>query len=82
MSPSTWSTESTSTTASQNSIRYIADITVSGAHTGYLRGDVTINKLTRTIAPTTPTSAITSDIDGDVLVLMDPARIADAQRSA
>ncbi len=37
--------ESTSTTASQNTIRYHADITVSGAQTGYLRGDVTINKL-------------------------------------
>ena len=75
-------TESTSTTASQNSVRYLADINVSGAHTGYLRGDVTINKLTRTITPTTTGSMITSDVDGDVLVLLDPARISEAQQDA
>jgi hypothetical protein len=75
-------TESASTTASQNSVRYLADINVSGAHTGYLRGDVTINKLTRTITPTTTGSMITSDVDGDVLVLLDPARISEAQQDA
>nr|WP_202422748.1 Ig-like domain-containing protein [Gordonia sp. SID5947] len=80
-------TESTSAPASQNTIRYRADITVTGAKTGYLTGDVTINKLTRSITPTTPatdttpSSMITSSLDGDVLVLLDPARIADARAS-
>lgn len=75
-------TESTSADASQSSIRYIVDINVTGAHTGYLRGDVTINKTTRKIVPTTPTSAITSELDQDVLVLLDPERIAGAQQTS
>ncbi|MBS9376055.1 hypothetical protein [Rhodococcus sp. B50] len=75
-------TESTSANANESRIRYIADINVTGAHTGYLRGDVTIDKTTRKIVPTTPTSAITSELDGDVLVLLDPARIAEAQQTA
>jgi hypothetical protein len=75
-------TESTSAGASQNKIRYISDITVTGAHTGYLRGDVTIDKTTRKITATTPGSMITSDVDGDVLVLLDPARITESQQSA
>jgi hypothetical protein len=82
--------ESTSTTASQNTIRYYADITVSGAQTGYLRGDVTINKLTRTITPTTagtntpanPGSMIRSSLDGDLLVLLDPNRLAETRTNA
>ncbi|WP_029116676.1 PD40 domain-containing protein [Mycobacterium sp. URHB0044] len=83
-------TESTSTTASQNTIRYYADITVSGAQTGYLRGDVTINKLTRKITPTTagtntpenPGSMIRSSLDGDLLVLLDPNRLAETRADA
>jgi hypothetical protein len=82
--------ESTSATASQNSISYRADITVTGTHTGYLRGDVTINKLTRTIAPTiagtntadNPGSMIRSSLDGDLLVLLDPTRIAETRTNA
>ncbi|EME16464.1 hypothetical protein G419_20780 [Rhodococcus triatomae BKS 15-14] len=74
--------ESTSANASQSTIRYVANIDVSGAHTGYLRGDVSIDKTTRKIVPTTPTSAITSDLDGDVLVLLDPARITQSQQTA
>jgi hypothetical protein len=82
--------ESTSAPASQNTIRYTADITVTGAHTGYLRGDVTINKLTRTVTPAVagtntpdnPGSMIRSSLDGDLLVLLDPNRIADSRTNA
>ena len=82
--------EASSTTASQNSISYRADITVTGTHTGYLRGDVTINKLTRTITPTIagtntaddPGSMIRSSLDGDLLVLLDLTRIAETRTNA
>jgi hypothetical protein len=74
-------TESTDQSAAQNTIHYIANITVTGTHTGSLTGDATINKLTRTITPTTATSQIQSTLDGDTLVLLDPARIA-ASRAA
>lgn len=63
-------TESTDTTASQSSIRYVADITVTGTHTGYLDADATINKLQRTM-----TGHITSDLDGDVQSVNDQDRI-------
>lgn len=63
-------TESTNTTASQSSIHYLADITVTGEHTGYLKADATINKLQRTI-----TGNITSDLDGDVQSIVDQDRI-------
>ncbi|MGA5543128.1 Ig-like domain-containing protein [Mycobacterium sp. NPDC051198] len=65
-------TESTDTTASQSSIRYLADITVTGEHTGYLKADATINKLQRTM-----TGHITSDLDGDVQSVNDQDRIDD-----
>jgi hypothetical protein len=71
--------ESTDQSAAQNTIHYQAAITVTGTHTGSLTGDVVINKLTRTITPTTAGSQITSTLDGDTLVLLDPARIAAAQ---
>jgi len=74
-------TESTDQSAAQNTIHYIGNIQVTGTHTGSLTGDVTINKLTRVITPTTPTSQIQSTLDGDTLVLLDPARIA-ASRAA
>ena len=74
--------ESTAPNAAQAVIRYKADIKVTGTHTGSLKGDVTINKLTRSITSTTPDSAITSVLDGDVLVLLDPDRLADALESA
>jgi WD40-like Beta Propeller Repeat len=74
-------TESTDTTASQASIHYVADITVTGTHTGYLKGDVIINKLTRTITSTDPSNPtpITSDLDGDTQILLDPNNIQEAQ---
>lgn len=68
--------ETTDQSAAQNTIHYVADIQVTGTHTGSLTGDVTINKLTRTITATTPTSQIQSTLDGDTLVLLDPARLA------
>ncbi len=74
-------TESTDQSAAQNTIHYIADITVTGTHTGSLTGDATINKLTRTITATTPGSMIQSTLDGDTLVLLDPTRVAAAQAS-
>ncbi|NKZ10485.1 hypothetical protein HGA11_05800 [Mycolicibacterium septicum DSM 44393] len=67
-------TESTDTTASQASVAYKADITVTGAHTGYLKADANINKLTRTM-----TGYITSDVDGDEQSLLDPNDIDDAR---
>jgi hypothetical protein len=66
-------TESTSTTASQATVFYKADITVSGEHTGYLRADATINQLQRTI-----TGDIASELDGDVLHLLDQERYEQA----
>ena len=72
-------TESTDQSAAQNTIHYVADITIGGSHTGSLTGDATINKLTRTITPTSPGSQIQSTLDGDTLVLLDPARVAAAQ---
>jgi hypothetical protein len=81
-------TESTDTTASQNVIRYVADIDVTGAKTGSLTGDVIIDKTQRSVTPTPSTitggaagTQITSVLDGDVLVLLDPARIAEAKAS-
>jgi hypothetical protein len=74
-------TETTDQSAAQNTIHYQAAITVTGTHTGSLTGDVTINKLTRTITLTTADSQIQSTIDGDTLVLLDPARVAAAQAS-
>jgi hypothetical protein len=84
--------ESTDQTAAQTTIHYTADIAVTGTHTGYLKGDVNINKLTRTITPVTaplnassgtgtaadPGSMIRSQLDDETqpLVLNDPARLA------
>lgn len=79
-------TEWTDTTASQNVIRYVADLQVTGTHTGSLTGDITINKTARSIVPTPASitggaagAPITSVLDGDVLVLLDPDRIEDAK---
>jgi len=74
--------ESTDQSAAQNTIRYQAHIEVTGTHTGLLTGDATINKLTRTITPTTAGSQIQSTLDGDTLVLLDPARVAAALANA
>jgi hypothetical protein len=73
--------ESTDQSAAQNTIHYTANVQVTGTHTGSLTGDVTINKLTRVITPTTANSQITSTLDGNTLVLLDPARLA-ASRAA
>ncbi|WP_431237421.1 Ig-like domain-containing protein [Mycolicibacterium aichiense] len=70
-------TESTSAGASQSSIVYKANITVTGEHTGSLTADATINKLTRSIAGT-----ISSTLDGNTQVLLDPTKIIDDQLSA
>lgn len=72
-------TESTDQSAAQNTIHYVANVTVTGSHTGSLTGDATINKLTRTITPTTADSQIQSTLDGDTLVLLDPTRVGAAQ---
>lgn len=55
---------------------YTADIEVTGEHTGYLKGDATINKLQRTM-----TGYITSELDGDTLSLLDPERIAEDRQN-
>jgi WD40 repeat protein len=64
-------TESTDTPASLASVQYLADIAVTGTHTGYLTGDATFNELQRTMS-----GYVTSDVDGDVLNLLDPNRFA------
>jgi hypothetical protein len=85
-------TETTDETVAQNTIHYTADIAVTGTHTGYLKGDVNIDKIKRVITPVTaplnassgtgtatdPGSMIRSQLDGETvpLVLNDPARVA------
>jgi hypothetical protein len=69
--------ETTDQSAAQNTIHYTAKIEVTGTHIGLLTGDVTINKLTRTITPTTAGSQIQSTLDGDTQVLL--ASVADAR---
>lgn len=89
--------ETTDQTAAQTIIHYTADIQVTGTHTGYLKGDVKINKLTRTITPVTPPNNASSgtgtstdpgsmirsqlDLETQPLVLNDPVRLA-ASRAA
>jgi WD40-like Beta Propeller Repeat len=70
-------TESTNTTSSVSSVHYQADITVTGAHTGYLKGDATFNELQRTM-----TGYVTSDVDGNTLNLLDPSRLATSVANA
>lgn len=70
-------TESTSTTASQASIVYKANIAVTGSHTGSLTANATINKLTTSI-----TGTISSTLDGDTQVLLDPASVIGDQLGA
>ncbi|MBX7446928.1 hypothetical protein GR927_02900 [Mycolicibacterium sp. 3033] len=62
-------TESSSANAGISTVYYLADIDVSGAHTGYLTADATVNALTRSI-----NGDITSEVDGDVLHLLDQDR--------
>src|SRR3954447_2779942 len=70
-------TESADYGASQTVVHYLADITVTGAHTGYLQADATINAFQLSL-----TGYITSDVDGDVQSLPDPADATEAQQSA
>lgn len=75
-------TEWTSANATRASVRYVSNLNVTGTHTGTLTGDVTINKLTRTITPTTTGSMMTSVVDGQTLVLVDAAAIAEQRALA
>ena len=79
--------ESTSSQANLALVHYLGDIQVSGAQTGYLRGDATIDTLgaTNNNRPTVIPNmvdengvarSVTSSLDGDVLHLLDPARYA------
>ena len=70
-------TESADYNAGQSAVHYLADITVTGAHTGYLRADATINAFQQSL-----TGFITSDVDGDVQSLPDPAGATQAQQNA
>jgi hypothetical protein len=64
-------------TAGQTTVHYLADVTVTGTHTGYLRADATINAFAQSL-----TGYIASSIDGDVQHVPDPADAAQAQQSA
>jgi hypothetical protein len=66
-------TESTNITANQLSIHYTANITVAGTHTGYLHADATV------VNRQTLNGYITSELDGDVQSILDPADVAAAQ---
>ncbi|MFG1930740.1 hypothetical protein ACGFK1_08780 [Mycobacterium sp. NPDC048908] len=84
--------ETTDETVAQNTIHYTGQILVTGTHTGYLKGDVIIDKIKRTITPVTapldaksgtgtatdPGSMIRSQLDNETLplVLNDPRRLA------
>jgi hypothetical protein len=70
-------TESADYNAGQTAVHYLADITVTGAHTGYLQADATVNAFQQSL-----TGYITSDVDGDVQSLPDPAAATQAQQSA
>jgi hypothetical protein len=70
-------TESADYAASQTVVHYLADITVSGAHTGYLQADATVNAFQQSL-----TGNITSDVDGNVESLPNPAGATQAQQNA
>ncbi len=70
-------TESADYNAGQSAVHYLADITVTGAHTGYLKADATVNAFQQSL-----TGYITSSVDGDVQSLPDPAAAEEAQQSA
>ncbi|NOQ60971.1 hypothetical protein HGK73_23330 [Mycolicibacterium fortuitum] len=67
--------EATDSTANQLYIHYTADITVTGTHTGYLKGDATITNRQ------TYSGYITSDVDGDVQSILDQDAIEEAQQN-
>jgi len=70
-------TESADYNAGQTVVHYLADVTVTGTHTGYLKADATINAFQLSL-----TGFITSSVDGDVQSLPDPAAAEEAQQSA
>jgi hypothetical protein len=70
-------TESADYTASQTAVHYLADVTVTGTHTGYIKADATINAFQQSL-----TGYITSSVDGDVQSLPDPAAAEEAQQNA
>jgi hypothetical protein len=70
-------TESADYGPTQSNVHYLADVTVTGTHTGYLKADATINAFQQSL-----TGYITSDVDGDVQTLPDPAGATQAQQSA
>jgi hypothetical protein len=70
-------TESADYSASQTSVHYLADVTVTGTHTGYIKADATINAFAQSL-----TGYVTSSVDGDVKSLPDPAAAQEAQQNA
>jgi hypothetical protein len=70
-------TESADYNASQTAVHYLADVTVTGTHTGYIKADATINAFQQSL-----TGYITSSVDGDVQSLPDPAAAEEAQQNA
>jgi len=70
-------TESADYTASQTAVHYLADVTVTGTHAGYIKADATINAFQQSL-----TGYITSSVDGDVQSLPDPAAAQEAQQNA
>ncbi len=70
-------TESADYNASQVAVHYLADVTVTGTHTGSLKADAVINAFQQSL-----TGYITSVVDGDVQTLPDPAAAEAAQQSA
>jgi len=70
-------TESADYNAGQTVVHYLADVTVTGTHTGYLKADAIINAFQLSL-----TGFITSSVDGDVQTLPDLADATQAQQSA
>ncbi|WP_225952466.1 Ig-like domain-containing protein [Mycobacterium sp. OAS707] len=70
-------TESADYNGSQTTVHYLADVTVTGTHTGYLKADATISAFQQSL-----TGFVTSSVDGDVQSLPDPAAALEAQQNA
>ena len=70
-------TESADYGPSQTSVHYLANVDVSGTHTGSLTADATINAFQQSV-----TGSITSVLDGVSQTIPNPAGAAQAQQSA
>lgn len=70
-------TESADYNASQVDVHYLANVTVTGTHTGSLTADATINAFQQSLS-----GHITSVLDGDRQDLPDPAAAHEAQQNA